>query len=55
MDNVHTYNLQLKWSEGRIGNITSPEVPDLQIATPPQFPKGVEGVWSPEHLLVGAL
>jgi peroxiredoxin-like protein len=55
MDNVHTYNLQLKWSEGRVGNFSSPEVPDLKIATPPQFPKGVSGIWSPEHLLVGAL
>lgn len=50
----HSYNLKLTWSEGRIGNFSSPEVPDLNVATPPQFPKGVPGIWSPEHLLVGA-
>jgi peroxiredoxin-like protein len=51
----HIYTLNLKWQEGRIGSFSSPEVPDLQIATPPQFPKGVPNIWSPEHLLVGAL
>ncbi|RPI66214.1 MAG: OsmC family peroxiredoxin [Ignavibacteriales bacterium] len=54
MDN-HTYNLDLKWSEGRIGEFTSSEVPSLTVATPPQFPKGVPDIWSPEHLLLGAV
>jgi peroxiredoxin-like protein len=52
---AHSYNLNLKWTEGRIGQFTSPEVPSLNIATPPQFPKGVPDIWSPEHLLVGAV
>jgi peroxiredoxin-like protein len=55
MDNTHTYNLQLKWQEGRIGQFRSSEVPDLNVATPPQFPKGIPDIWSPEHMLVGAL
>jgi peroxiredoxin-like protein len=55
MDNTHTYNLSVKWREGRTGLFSSPEVPDLPVATPPQFPKGVPDIWSPEHLLVGAL
>ena len=25
------------------------------MATPPQFPKGIEGIWSPEHLLTAAV
>lgn len=25
------------------------------MATPPEFPKGVAGIWSPEHLLVAAV
>jgi organic hydroperoxide reductase OsmC/OhrA len=25
------------------------------VATPPEFPKGIPGIWSPEHLLVAAV
>ena len=25
------------------------------MATPPEFPKGIEGVWSPEHLLTASV
>jgi organic hydroperoxide reductase OsmC/OhrA len=25
------------------------------VATPPEFPKGMEGIWSPEHLFVAAI
>ena len=27
----------------------------VEIATPPQFPKGVENIWSPEHLFTSAV
>ena len=27
----------------------------IEVATPPQFPKGVAGIWSPEHLLTAAV
>jgi len=27
----------------------------LDVATPPQFPKGIERVWSPEHLFTAAV
>ncbi len=27
----------------------------IKVATPPQFHKGIEGVWSPEHLLTAAV
>jgi len=55
MELSDTYNLELKWCEGRTGTFSSPEVPSLTVATPPQFPKGVPNIWSPEHLLVGAV
>lgn len=55
MESNHTYNLDLKWSEGRMGIFNSQEVPSLTVATPPQFPKGVPNIWSPEHLIVGAV
>ena len=55
METTHNYNLNLKWTEGRIGEFTSDQVPNLTVATPPQFPKGVPDIWSPEHLIVGAV
>ena len=27
----------------------------MEVATPPPFPKGVEGIWSPEHLFTAAV
>lgn len=27
----------------------------LSVATPPEFPKGVAGIWSPEHLFTAAV
>jgi peroxiredoxin-like protein len=36
--------------------MTSPELTTpVEVATPPQFPNGVEGVWSPEHLFTAAV
>ena len=27
----------------------------IEVATPPDFPKGMPGIWSPEHLLIAAV
>ena len=27
----------------------------IEVATPPEFPKGMPGIWSPEHLFVAAI
>lgn len=27
----------------------------IEVATPPEFPKGIPGIWSPEHLLTAAV
>ncbi|MGZ5209614.1 MAG: hypothetical protein ACXWB1_01875 [Kaistella sp.] len=49
---AHLYNVDINWKSGRTGEMTSPELTTtVEIATPPQFPNGVEGIWSPEHLL----
>jgi len=41
----HKYNVDLRWINDRIGEVCSPELMDsIDVATPPQFPKGVEGV-----------
>ena len=52
----HLYNVQLKWNNGRIGELSSPELnTKIEVATPPQFPEGIEGIWSPEHLFTAAV
>jgi organic hydroperoxide reductase OsmC/OhrA len=36
--------------------MTSSELNDaVEVATPPQFPKGIERIWSPEHLFTAAV
>jgi peroxiredoxin-like protein len=53
---AHYYTVNLNWTSGRKGTIASPELDNaIKVATPPQFPKGIEGVWSPEHLLTASV
>ncbi len=53
---AHYYNVDLNWIADRKGIISSPElVQKIEVATPPQFTNGIEGVWSPEHLLTAAV
>ncbi|MCX6295380.1 MAG: OsmC family peroxiredoxin, partial [Bacteroidetes bacterium] len=52
----HNYNVDLNWISDRKGEISSPELnAKIEVATPPQFPKGIEGIWSPEHLFTAAV
>lgn len=52
----HQYNVNLKWNSERVGEVSSPELNSkIEVATPPQFPKGVEGIWSPEHFFTAAV
>lgn len=49
------YEVDLQWKQDRIGEISSPVLSSsIEVATPPQFEKGVEGIWSPEHLFTAA-
>lgn len=53
---THQYNVNLKWNAERVGEVSSPELNSkIEVATPPQFPKGVEGIWSPEHFFTAAV
>ena len=49
------YKVAVDWEGDRITNVTSPDKPQLTVATPPEFKNGVEGVWSPEDLLVASV
>lgn len=51
---VYTYRTSLKWTERKMGMLSSPGKPDLHVATPPEF-KGHEGIWSPEDLFVASV
>lgn len=52
----HNYEVLLKWKGNRMGVISSPVLnTSIEVATPPEFPKGVAGIWSPEHLFVAAV
>ena len=46
----------MNWEHDRKGVMNSPElVQSLEVATPPDFPGGMEGIWSPEHLYVASV
>lgn len=52
----HIYEVSVNWQADRKGVMSSPVLnTTIEVATPPQFPKGVEGIWSPEHLFVAAI
>lgn len=56
METTHFYEVDLNWEADRKGTMSSPVLnQDLEVATPPEFPKGIEGIWSPEHLFVAAV
>lgn len=60
---AHSYQVNLRWSSDRKGTICSPEIAEaapglntcIEVATPPEFPKGIAGIWSPEHLFTAAV
>src|SRR5688500_12940294 len=58
----HFYNVNVTWNKDRKGMMCSPELnldgssdACLEVATPPEFPKGIPGIWSPEHLFTAAV
>lgn len=56
MEQEHFYEVSVTWDRDRKGTMNSPVLNSaIEVATPPPFPKGMEGIWSPEHLLVGAV
>lgn len=56
MSQTHFYEVNIQWKEGRIGELSSPILEKtIECATPPEFPNGIAGIWSPEHLFVSAI
>lgn len=56
MEFSHVYHVAATWQTARRGIMQSDELhQSLEVATPPPFPGGEEGIWSPEHLLVASV
>lgn len=56
MKEKHEYEVNLQWLNGRKGLISSPILTErIEVVTPPEFPNGIAGSWSPEHLFVAAV
>ncbi len=56
MEAAYHYEVKVNWESGRKGLMSSPVLhSNIEVATPPEFPKGIPGIWSPEHLLVAAV
>ncbi|PZR35422.1 MAG: osmotically inducible protein OsmC [Azospira oryzae] len=56
MADIHEYEVDLHWNSERKGTLSSPVLPvQIEVATPPEFPKGMKDIWTPEHLLVAAV
>ncbi|HQQ98993.1 MAG TPA: OsmC family protein [Cyclobacteriaceae bacterium] len=61
--NPHEYEVDIAWSNDRKGIMCSPELAGInpnaggciEVATPPEFPKGIPGIWSPEHLFTASV
>jgi peroxiredoxin-like protein len=56
----HFYQVNVNWNTERKGVLCSPELDQafgtcIEVATPPEFPKGIPGIWSPEHLFTAAV
>jgi len=56
METAYHYEVKVNWESDRKGILSSPVLySNIEVATPPEFAKGMPGIWSPEHLLVAAV
>ncbi len=54
MSDSHTYTTHVEWTKQKRAALSSPTLPTIEVATPPNFPGGHEDIWSPEHLYTAA-
>jgi len=54
MSEKHTYSTAVEWTKEKRAALSSRGLPTIEVATPPNFPGGHEGIWSPEHLYTAA-
>lgn len=59
----HSYHVNISWTQDRKGMMCSPEINKnesneancIEVATPPEFDKGIPNIWTPEHLFTAAV
>ena len=59
----HSFNVNISWTQDRKGMMCSPEIKNsetveshcIEVATPPEFDKGIPNIWTPEHLFTAAV
>ncbi len=49
------FPVSVEWQGGRLTKTSSRAKEDLEVATPPEFPGGIPGLWNPEELLVASV
>jgi organic hydroperoxide reductase OsmC/OhrA len=55
-DETYNYEVNIQWNSERKGTLSSPVLPtQIEVVTPPEFPKGQKNIWSPEHLFVASV
>ena len=54
MSENHIYKTNLKWAKERKGIESAEGLKEIEVATPPEFPFGHAGIWSPEHLFIAS-
>ena len=54
MRESHVFQTSVKWTGDRRAVLAAHGLPTLEVATPPGFPGGHPGIWSPEHLYTAA-
>ncbi len=55
-EDYHKYTVNLTRTGNRVSRLEAPGISEtIEVATPPEFPGGVEGVWSPEHLFTASV
>jgi organic hydroperoxide reductase OsmC/OhrA len=52
---AYEFPVDVRWVTGKRTVASVAGKDDLEVATPPEFKGGVEGVWSPEDLFVGSI
>jgi peroxiredoxin-like protein len=53
---AYFYETKVHWKNGRLGQMSSPDLDQIiECATPSEFQGGISGIWSPEHLFTAAV
>lgn len=56
MEKIMQYKVNTSWKYERLGIIKSSVLDSMiEVVTPPEFTGGIAGIWTPEHLLIGAI